>query len=278
MPVRPLVWVSRALLLCSVLWTTSAGAQETAGAQAAPQAEHHWQIGLTPSFLSGDYGQGSTTDITYVPLSIQRLFSEGDVSLVIPAVRITGDCSVTLLSGVPNRTGQGCPSRGDPRVTEQGLGDIVVRGRYYLFDEKEWTPEVALIGRIKIPTADESRGLGTGEWDEGGGLEMAKSLTDRWVAYLDGGYIFIGKPPGVPLHNQWYYDVGLGYFFTKDLVGSLYYEEWRTVVAGFQNPQDLLFTLNYAFSQAIRANASTLIGLSDGAPDYGLTVGFTARF
>ncbi len=44
------------------------------------------------------------------------------------------------------------------------------------------------------------------------------------------------------------------------------------------NPRDLLFALNYKASDLLRFNASTLIGLSDGAPDYGLTGGISWRF
>lgn len=255
---------------------------------AAHGADEQWQVMFAPSYLSGDYGQGSTTTITYLPLSIQRLFRDGDISLVIPWVSITGDCSVTLLSGVPNVTQSQCgaphPQHGrrrqtpNPVVTESGLGDIVLRGRYYLVEESDGAPEIALTGRVKFPTADADKGLGTGEFDEGGGIELTKGLFGNLVAYADAGYTFIGKPPGLDLRNQWYYDVGLGYSFTKDLSASVYYEEWRALLAGFQNPQDLLFSVNYTVTPAWRVGFSTLIGLSDGSPAYGLTGTLSFRF
>ncbi|MGH7227946.1 MAG: hypothetical protein ACREIH_01920, partial [Nitrospiraceae bacterium] len=96
--------------------------------------------------------------------------------------------------------------------------------------------------------------------------------------FLDLGYTFIGDPPTVNLRNQWNYDLGLGYYFTRDLLGSLYYEEWRALVEGLSNPRDLLFAMNYKATSILRFNASLLIGLSDGAPDYGLTGGLSFRF
>jgi len=42
-------------------------------------------------------------------------------------------------------------------------------------------PLVAITGRIKLPTADADSGLGTGEFDEGMGLELTKALAiDGW--------------------------------------------------------------------------------------------------
>ena len=60
-------------------------------------------------------------------------------------------------------------------------------------------------------------GLGTGEFDEGVGVELTKSLTDRWLAYLDGGYNIIGDAPETNFNNQWWYDVGIGYDVTNNL-------------------------------------------------------------
>jgi len=267
------------------------GAQDKDGAK---DTIENWQIGFSPTYSSGDYGTASTTTIAYLPLSIRRLFDAGDITLVIPYISITGSGAVTVLSGVPNRTsgsgssGGGASGKGkkagtvpptDPtESTESGLGDIILRGRYYLLDERGPFPTLALTGRIKIPTADEDRGLGTGEFDEGFGVEVTKKLVGNWVGFLDLGYTFIGDPPGLDLRNQWNYDLGLGYYFTKDLLGSLYYEEWRAIVAELPNPRDLLFAVNYKAMSLLRFNASMQLGLSDGAPDYGLTGGISFRF
>ena len=162
--------------------------------------------------------------------------------------------------------------------TDCGIGDLVFRGRYYLVDEREWVPTIAVTGRVKVPTADSDRGLGTGEFDESVGVEVSKKLIGNWLGFMDFGYTFIGDPPDVNLRNQWYYDVGVGYNLTKNLLASMYYEEYRAVIEGLSNPRDLLFAMNYKASEALRLNASTLVGLSDGAPDYGLTGGISWRF
>lgn len=254
-------------------------------------ADEKWQVGLSAYYSSGTYGTSSRTDITSVPLSIRRIFDDSDVTLVLPYLSVTGDCDVTLISGVPNQTGGTCPTRtvtknGRPaqtrttstRTTQSGIGDVLLQGRYYLLDEKGWLPTLAVLARIKFPTADRDRGLGTGEFDEKFGVQLSKSFTDKWIGFADLGYTFIGSPPGVELKNQWNYDLGLGYYLTPDLLASVSYEYWTAVVSGLQDPQDLYFDLSYKLSPAFRLNAGFLVGLSAGAPDYGVTGGIAVRF
>jgi hypothetical protein len=289
---------------------------------AAP--ERNWQASLAPSYSSGNFGTGSTTNFLYVPLTIRRYFADGDVSFVAPTACITGNGTVTLLSGQPNRvdnrgsnsgpggggtsgssgrlhaaSGPGSGGSGsnsgpknssgddispltgqtlNTRTTTCGVGDLLLKGRYYLVEEREWVPLIAVTGRIKMPTADPDRGLGTGKWDEGVGLELTKRVGDNWITYVDGGFTIIGRLEGANFRNQWWYDVGVGYYFTRFLTGSLYYEEYRSIVSGLQNIRDVLVTLDYRASDEWRFNSSLQLGLSNGAPDYGITFGVSRRF
>lgn len=248
------------------------------------------QIGGSVYYSSGKYGTDSRTDILAIPISVRRLFRDGDLTLTVPYIQITGDCGVTVLSGTPNATGGTCPTRTVvrngrtvqertiTRTTESGLGDILLQGRYYLMDEFGLLPTVAVLGRIKFPTADRDRGLGTGEFDEKFGVQLSKTLTKHVIAFADGSYTILGDPPGVNFRNQWNYDLGLGYYFTPNLIGSIYYEYWTAVIPGLQAPQDIYYDLSYKLTQAVRFNAGFLTGLSDGAPDYGVTGGLYIRF
>jgi hypothetical protein len=244
-------------------------------------AESNWQIGIEPSFSSGDYGTDSDTDITYIPLMLTRSFADGDLSLTIPYIQIESKGGVTVIGGIPNRIGKG--RRGTAvtssgKTTEEGLGDILLQGRYYALEEGDFAPLIAVTGLVKFPTADEDKGLGTGEADAGFGFECSKTLAANWLGLFDLGYTFIGEPSGLDLRDQWYYDFGVGYYLNEDVLISGYYEEWRSLVAGESNPRDLFFTLNYQVSSEIAFTAGMLFGLSDGAPDYGLSGGIRINF
>jgi len=163
-------------------------------------------------------------------------------------------------------------------VTTSGIGDIILRGRYYVLQERDYLPLVALTGRLKIPTANANQGLGTGKMDEGIGAEMSKLLGKKWLTFLDGGFNVIGRPDGLELRNQWWYDMGGGYYWTKNLLTSVYFEEYRSLVSGRQNIRDFYFAANYKASDAWRYNAGVTVGVSNGAPDYAFTLGTSYRF
>ncbi len=98
------------------------------------------------------------------------------------------------------------------------------------------------------------------------------------MAYLDGGYNLIGDAPGTNFRNQWWYDVGIGYDVTDHLHMSLFYEEYRAVVTTVNNARNLLALANYVVNDTVHLTGSLLVGLSNGAPDYGFGCGVRFRF
>lgn len=109
-------------------------------------------------------------------------------------------------------------------------------------------------------------------------MELTKRLAARWLAYLDGGYNFIGDAPGTDFHNQWWYDAGIGYDVTDDLHMSVFYEEYRALVNTVSNSRYLLALANYVVNDVVRVTGSALAGLSNGAPNYGFGVGIRLQF
>ena len=287
-----------AVLLGTGLFLLGAGTVDRTAAEVEgpPQPTPQWRVSTTVNYSSGSYGADSRTNILYAPMTVRRVFRDGDLSLTIPFVSISGTGAVRLVGGMPTRTGSAAVSptaalaggagRGkgpgatplSSATTDSGLGDVILRGRYYLIEESAVMPLVAVTGRVKLPTADADLGLGTGEFDEGAGLELTKSLGDRWLAYLDGGYNLIGDAPGTNFNNQWWYDIGVGYDVTDNLHMSLFYEEYRALVNTVNNARDLLALTNYIVNDTVHLTGSLLVGLSNGAPNYGFGGGIRFRF
>lgn len=198
-----------------------------AGTVAAAQAQS-WQVGSAPTFLSGTYGADSRTDIFYAPITAKRIFRDGDLTLVFPFLCVRGAAGVTVVGDSPIRTGgagattttvttttrpaasgtrRGSTTTSTRSTTADaapatpqnacGIGDVVVRGRYYVVDEHAWLPTIAVRAHLKAPTADAERGLGTGRPDEGMGVEVTRSVGRGLSAMVDGGYTFIGEPEGL---------------------------------------------------------------------------------
>jgi hypothetical protein len=61
--------------------------------------------------------------------------------------------------------------------------------------------DLALVPSLKIPTADEDRGLGTGKGDGGALFIITKEFTETRKLHFDVGYTITGKTPAVKLQD-----------------------------------------------------------------------------
>jgi|APDOM4702015248_1054824.scaffolds.fasta_scaffold51690_2 hypothetical protein len=316
--------VAAVLIGVMMLWglgPSSLSAQNIPDKRPQPAAERNWQISFTPSYSHGNFGTNTTNEFIYAPLSIRRFFSKGDISLVIPSVTAITDGRTTVVGGsafrVDDNSGSnsgsgggggggsnddgGCSGKGQSgsgkdrtcgtttrvvgqKVTTTGIGDVILRGRYYIVEEQDYVPLIAVTARFKFPTATASQGLGTGKFDHGYGVEVSKLIGANWLVFFDGGYNFIGDPDladgsgTLGLRNQYWYDVGTGYYVIKDLLTSVYFEEYRALRPGLPNARDVFFSSNYRLSAAWRLNGGVAVGLSNGAPDYVVSIGTSYRF
>ena len=234
----------------------------------------NWQFSSSITYESGHFGTGTRTETEYIPFTLKRLFDQGDIGLTLPFVTVRTAGETTLVEGTLQKIRKGPKAP----VTRSGVGDMILKGRYYAVDEHGLLPTIVLIAKIKFPTADESEGLGTGKFDEGVGVEFSRTFLRDFIAYFAVSYTIIGSPAGTDLNNQTAYDIGLGYKFTPQLLGSVLYEERTALVTGEQNPRSLLFNADFKVSQAFRLNALFEAGLSSGSPNYGLTAGASVKF
>ena len=299
------------------LWTSLC----LAAAPGVAHAQEQWQLGTTPSISRGTYGTDTRTDIVYTPFTARRLFTDGDLTFVMPYTCIRGSGDVTVVDGTPvrtdlgrhprlpgidggqqsdgrlsDRTGRGgansvpTPTTNDaapihetggfvPEINTCGLGDVIVRGRYYVVDERGWAPTVAVRAHFKAPTASAEAGLGTGRPDEGVGLEVSRLIGGGFMAMVDGGYTLIGKPDGVDFNNRWWYDVGAAQSLAGGVANvSVFFEEYAAIVPGYANARDILTVLSLKSASGWRVQLLREFGLSDGAPDFGFTIGASRRF
>lgn len=301
---------ARALVLCAGV---------TVMASPSARAQNAWQFGTAPSFSSGRYGTDTRTEILHTPFTARRLFDAGDLTVVIPHLCIRGNGGVTIVGGSPVRkeveansrplaTGQTTGTTTRPAtgatagratstattaattlrpgtgalattVTNCGMGDLIVRGRVYVVDERGWVPTIAVRAHVKAATADADRGLGTGKPDEGIGVEVSRTLGRGALVMGDAGYTMVGKPAGADFANTWWYDVGFGQDMARGVVNlSVFFEEYSAVVPGLVPARDLLATLSLKSAGGWRVQVSGQFGLSDGAPDHGVTFGASRRF
>ncbi len=138
--------------------------------------------------------------------------------------------------------------------------------------------DLSLIAKIKLPTADKDKGLGTGKFDEGLGLEFGRLIVPGWTLLADLYYTVIGDPPGTNLNNQLAADVGFSHPLQEDLTLTALLEGSNALVSGQPAPLDLRGILDYKLGEQSGISGGVLVGLSDGSADYGLSLGGSYRF
>jgi hypothetical protein len=189
--------------------------------------------------------------------------------------------SVTLTYGLLDRVDVGLgsaylfvhPSEGK---RENGLGDMALKFKYRPMDQKDWIPSVAVSGTLKIPTASESRGLGTGKADLNINTVFTWNISKEWQIHANLGYAFLG---GSHEDNTVNYSGAVQFALS---------EKWALVgeIGGLNNfnghkrddPLSGLVGVQHLFSDSLVWDAGVEIGMNKAAPNFQLTTGLTLFF
>lgn len=103
-----------------------------------------------------------------------------------------------IISGLDAGLGVGWQRLDDAGLTESGITDLELGAKWNFLSETNALPAVSLTAAVNLPTADEDKGLGSGETDWDVTIVLSKTLADRLTAHLNIGYCFIGSPETEP--------------------------------------------------------------------------------
>lgn len=228
-------------------------------------------LGVQPSYFTGDYGTGTTTNITYIP--VYAKYKTGDLGLKLTVPYISVESSGALVSG-GTVIGAGT---GGTNTRHSGLGDIWAEARYR-FRGIGNAPDVSPYAKIKFGTASHADGLGTGENDYEGGLSFEWVVGRTVFPFFDIGYRFVGSPPGKNLRDIATYDGGVTY--KVDGVNFLtgIYSGHQSTETGFADASDLLVAWNHDTRPGNGFQFYLDKGLSNGSPKYGVGIGAYGRY
>ena len=136
----------------------------------AQQTDEHYRrisqnIALGAWYSRGDYGQDADTSIYYYPISYDLSVKNWRFKLTVPHLEISGSGNVLVNIGGISRVDFETDLSADERVSAKGIGDTTVSASYQFAPFFEGTLFMDLTAEVKIPTADENKGLGTGKTD-----------------------------------------------------------------------------------------------------------------
>ncbi len=161
-------------------------------------------------------------------------------------------------------------------TTESGLGDIVLEAGYgfYPFYPNRLLMEARAL--VKLPSADEDEGLGTGETDVGFQVEF-KQPVGYFTPFLGVGYILTGDPDDIDYNNTWNTSVGTIYSFNRkvNVTAAYNYRSEATDLA--DDFQEVSLEIDWLVHRNWNVAFLGAAGFSDAAPDWtlGLTAGMT---
>jgi len=249
----------------------------------AQGADRKLSLGLGFEYATGDYGTDETTDSYKIPLLLNYYPTDRlGFELEIPYLYQSNSTTVTL-GGMrfpaqeDGRNGQGRMGSGgvgssavstDHSDSQSGLGDITLTASYIILDEQEQFPLVRPLLYAKFPTADEDDGLGTGEFDYGVGLGLAKWFGD-WSTYLEGMYVLPGSSGDFDPDNYWTFLASASYRLTDTLRPGVSLSGGTAAFDEASDPLEAKLKLSYWPSERGSLGGYLATGLSDGSPDFG---------
>jgi hypothetical protein len=253
-----------------------------------------YAVGLGLDVSSGTFGTDSTSTYVYMPLIIDwfptgRLDLELTVPLLYQRTQNTGVAAIgdAIAKSTARRTmnGQYVYTGVSPTVagggtigtSESGLGDITLTGGYALIQDSNTTPLLRPTFYVKFPTADETKGLGTGKLDIAPGLAVSKWL-GKWQPFVESRYIFQGASEESGAQDYFTAETGIGYSWNERFYTSAYSRFGSVTFDGMDAPLDIRLKSVWRFGKRTYTEVYALKGLSDGSPDYGGGVSVFAEF
>lgn len=247
--------VLRAFAVVLVVPVTLVAAADRAAAELATRLD----LSVSGHFSRGDYGGDDDIDIVYVPVVAKVDAGPWGMKIVVPYLRISGGTTVVEGPSGPITT---------PAETAEGLGDVIWEASYTFAPPRAALPFVELGAKLKLPTADEGDGLGTGEFDVTPAVEVSQKF-GRWTPYGELGFRVLGDPSPTTYRDGFLASGGTTYELAEGWeVGAFVY--WKqSASAGGDDSLEALPVLRWNLGEHWIVDAYVSAGLSDAVPDVG---------
>lgn len=257
-------------------------------------AQTRLQLSTGLHYSSGKFGDNEHTDVIVAPFAAKLQHKRLTLRAWVPYVSIRGPADVAVVLDESGSTGSasGAGASGSgggggswsmdaaPRTTRimgtsTGIGDAVVSATY-AFNSLFETPLYAdVTGRVRLPTGDDSRGLGLGATDYAILGEVGAER--RWGGlYLSGGHRFLDDVDGLSRRNGWQLGTGFWLDRGKTALGLEY--DWRAAsFDGGKDPSEVAAFVSYRLKENWKISLDVSAGLNDATADFGVGLNLVWR-
>lgn len=257
--------LSRISLFVFPLLTGAAvlAAQEpTPVAPPAPTAS----VGTGFDYSRGKYGFATNTEVFSVPLNLG--YDTGPWTLNLNLSYLTLKGPATVIAG----TGAARPTS----ASQSGVGDVYASLTHH-FGAIIGDINVDATGRVKIPTANESRGLGTGKTDYYGEITFSRTI-DTVTPFATAGYRVLGDSAIYQLRDGLYASAGAHFRVSPESVVTALVNWRQPIQTGSDHSIDAMVMFTHDVSASWRFSVYALKGFTDASPDIGAGLQLTRRF
>lgn len=249
-------------ILKSTLSLLLLAAAATGLAQPSQPSEQSIKLDNSLVFARGSYGLATDTDVSIALVS--PTFESGDWRLQasLPYVHLKGPATVV------GNTGASTVSH-----SASGLGDASLSVfRKLAIDLHGWTTSIG--AKVKFPTADKNKGLGTGEFDESVQVDVLKS-GGGITPFATFGYQFLGHSVSYPMKSGFFATTGIvSKVSTSNTLGLAANWRERTIDQGKQAIEAMVFA-QHKLTESSHIQVFFMRGFTDASPDntLGITLG-----
>jgi hypothetical protein len=246
-------------------------------ANAQPGGDSSVSVGF--DYSSGKYGSDTSTEIWSMPIGYAWRNDRWALRLTVPYLGVSGAGNVIPgLGGTGNSNPRGRGRNGQaPSVpveaiessgSASGLGDIVASAAYAVIADSARGFGLDLSGRIKFGTADEDKGLGSGQNDFTLGLDAYQTAGD-WTAFGGINYAMLGDSEFLQLDDVFGANVGASRKLGDAASFGVVYDYRQRAAELSDTRRELTAFYNHRIGASAKLQAYVLTGFSDGSPDLG---------
>ena len=236
----------------------------TGAASVAEETSTDVRLSTGVEYSTGKYGGTDDIEELYVPFTLRADFGRLGLRVTVPYLTVSTPADTVITD--PGM--QAVPGTGET-VTESGLGDVIAALTLYdLYVSDSANFVIDATGKIKFATADETKGLGTGENDYTLQLD-AYRFFDRLSLQASAGYRLRGEPPGVDLNDVLLASVGGSYLTSDTTIVGMFYDYRESSITGLDDIQEVSAFASFRLSRAWRMELYAFTGLTDSSSDFG---------
>jgi hypothetical protein len=238
-------------------------AQSDNSAAPAPQSSVALKLGVGLDYSRGNYGFADETEVFSRSLNLTSESTHWLLRAVVPYITVKGPASVVNGSGAVFAA----PAR-PTRSSKSGTGDVIGSATFHANPSADQV-NIDFTGRVKFGTADEAKGLGTGETDFYAQTDLYRRF-GRVTPFTTLGYRFLGDSTLYQLKDGPYAAFG-AVFNVTDLTSLGASLDWRSrIVPGGDHAFESTLFIVHNPSNHWNLVGYVLKGYTDASPDVGV--------